>query len=148
MEQAREADPVRTAARSLVEMWKEHIGVNSIGYSAADLIKKVNEQTRVQTAPGVNEDEFRPRTFVNLLAQQAGTLRGEIDPQGSEDGSAQSEGKSMGAIASSAPRRPPAGTNIRWSRWGRREEYQLPCRDSRDSWDFPVPHGKAVIIRN
>jgi putative DNA primase/helicase len=80
MEQARAADPVRSAARTMVALWKDHLKHN-VGYSAADLIKAANNQKCVKDDNGVKEYDWELPELRELLLQQAGTPRGEIEPR-------------------------------------------------------------------
>ena len=70
MELAREADPVRAAVRNLIGFWIETMQPD-VSYSASDLTKHVDKQIS-------GGDDAYPE-FRELLMQQAGTLRGDID---------------------------------------------------------------------
>jgi putative DNA primase/helicase len=78
MDASREADPARAAARTLIALWKKHLLINS-GYSAAELVKKANEQQCVETSPGVKEYDWTHPELRDLLVQHAGTPRGDIE---------------------------------------------------------------------
>lgn len=69
MEIAREADPIRAAVRNLIGFWIETLKHN-VGYSASDLIKHVDQRR--------GGDDLYPE-FRELLLQQAGTPRGDVD---------------------------------------------------------------------
>jgi putative DNA primase/helicase len=78
MDEAREDDPVRRAEHSLIAIWRAHLGFN-VGYTAAGLIRKANEQRSVEVADRVYESEWTCPQLRELLVQQAGTPRGDID---------------------------------------------------------------------
>jgi putative DNA primase/helicase len=64
MEQAREEDPARRAVNNLITIWREHLTLN-LGYTAADIAARATERL--------------PPELYELLLQQAGTSRGDID---------------------------------------------------------------------
>ena len=73
MEKTREEDPVRGAARNLIGFWKEEL-VLGVGYSAIELINHVKLKDVLFGVEELKHPEFR-----DLLMQQAGTSKGEID---------------------------------------------------------------------
>jgi hypothetical protein len=79
MDTAREDDPVRHAEHSLIGIWRAHLGLN-VGYTAAELIEKSHAGEWVGAA---SEQRFKPTCpdLRELLLQQAGTPRGDIDPR-------------------------------------------------------------------
>jgi putative DNA primase/helicase len=66
MEQAREEDPIRRAVNTLITIWREHLTLD-LGYTAADIAARATERL--------------PPELHELLMQQAGTARGDIDPR-------------------------------------------------------------------
>jgi hypothetical protein len=84
MEQARDLDPVRNAARALVAVWKAELQ-SGVSYSAVELIEEANEKKREATnmiddkGERVHEYVFVRPGLRALLLEQAGTHRGEID---------------------------------------------------------------------
>jgi putative DNA primase/helicase len=68
MDEAREEDPARRALHNLIDIWHAHLSLD-IGYTAAQLIARATDQEIMIT-------ELR-----ELLLQQAGTPRGDIDPR-------------------------------------------------------------------
>jgi putative DNA primase/helicase len=78
MDEAREEDPVRRAERSLITIWRDYLGPNS-SYTAADLIKKATEQKSVEVAENIHESDWAYPQLRELLLQQAGTPRGDIE---------------------------------------------------------------------
>jgi putative DNA primase/helicase len=68
MEEARKEEPGRRALHNLINIWHAHLSLN-IGYTAAQLIARATDQEIMIT-------ELR-----ELLLQQAGTPRGDIDPR-------------------------------------------------------------------
>lgn len=66
MDRAREEDPARVAVNTLIDIWRTHLQPN-ISYTAADLTGRANERL--------------PPELQELLLQQAGTPRGDIDPR-------------------------------------------------------------------
>jgi putative DNA primase/helicase len=66
MDAAREEDPVRRAVNSLIDLWRANL-THDVGYTAADLVARANERL--------------PPELHELLLQQAGTPRGDIDPR-------------------------------------------------------------------
>jgi putative DNA primase/helicase len=68
MDEARKEDPGRSALHNLINIWHAHLSLN-IGYTAAQLIARATDQEIMIT-------ELR-----ELLLQQAGTPRGDIDPR-------------------------------------------------------------------
>jgi putative DNA primase/helicase len=84
MEQARDLDPVRNAARALVAVWNNELQAG-VSYSAAELIEEADEKKREKTNMIDDKGEtmyeyvwVRP-SLRALLLEQAGTHRGEID---------------------------------------------------------------------
>src|SRR5262249_12684897 len=80
MDEAREEDPMRRAEHSLIAIWRDYFGLNA-SYTAADLIKKANEQKSVEVAENVYESDWAYPQLRELLLQQAGNLRGDIEPR-------------------------------------------------------------------
>jgi hypothetical protein len=78
MDEAREDDPIRRAEHSLIAIWRTRLGLN-VGYTAAGLIKKANEQTSREIDSHVYESDWTYPQLRELLVQQAGTPRGDID---------------------------------------------------------------------
>jgi hypothetical protein len=78
MDEAREEDPVRRAEHNLIAIWRAHLGLN-VGYTAAGLIRKANEQRNVETVDHVYDADWTYPQLRELLVQQAGTPRGDID---------------------------------------------------------------------
>jgi putative DNA primase/helicase len=66
MDEIREEDPVRAAARALYALWKERLGMD-VAYTAAEVVDRANN-----ARDGV--DDLR-----RLLVMHAGGFRGEID---------------------------------------------------------------------
>ena len=78
MDEAREEDPVRRAEHDLIAIWRTRLGLNT-GYTAAGLIRKAEEQTRREIDSHVYESDWTYPQLRELLVQQAGTPRGDID---------------------------------------------------------------------
>jgi len=78
MDEAREEDPVRGAERTLIAIWRAHLGLNS-PYTAAALIKKANQQSSIEIRAHVSESDWAYPLLRELLFQQAGAPRGDID---------------------------------------------------------------------
>jgi putative DNA primase/helicase len=78
MDEAREEDPVRRAEHDLIAIWRAYLGLN-VSYTAAGLIRKANEQRSVEIANHVYESDWTNPQLRELLVQQAGTPRGDID---------------------------------------------------------------------
>jgi hypothetical protein len=64
MEKVREEDPARRAVNNLISIWREHLMLG-VGYTAADITDRATKRL--------------PPELHELLLQQAGTLRGDID---------------------------------------------------------------------
>jgi putative DNA primase/helicase len=64
MEKIREEDPARRAVNNLISIWREHLTLG-VGYTAADIAGRAAERL--------------PPELYELLLQQAGTPRGDID---------------------------------------------------------------------
>lgn len=64
MDKAREEDPVRRAVNTLIEIWHGNL-MHDVGYTAVDLAARGNERL--------------PPELYELLLQQAGSPRGDID---------------------------------------------------------------------
>jgi putative DNA primase/helicase len=79
METAREEDPVRSAARNLVALWRQHLKLG-IGYTATQIIKIATEQTRIDGVIG-DDVEWKNPELHDLLLQQTGTPNGRIEPR-------------------------------------------------------------------
>jgi putative DNA primase/helicase len=77
MDEAREEDPVRRAEHDLIAIWRTHLKLK-IGYTATELIRKANEQTSREIDNHCESDWTYPQ-LRELLLQQAGTPRGDID---------------------------------------------------------------------
>jgi putative DNA primase/helicase len=73
MDEIREEDPIRAAARDLYKLWKECVGPD-VPYTAAELVEKANE--RPSDYMPVKHPELHA-----LLVTQAGGFKGEIDVQ-------------------------------------------------------------------
>jgi putative DNA primase/helicase len=73
MEQVRQEDPDRRALHGLIELWLENLQLN-VGYTADEIRFRAN----VLADPEDGEPEKRP-ALRQLLLEQAGTPRGEID---------------------------------------------------------------------
>src|SRR5262249_29231369 len=72
MDEIREEDPERRALHALIELWREHLGLN-IGYTANQLIFHANSLAQPISEP----EEARPE-LRDLLIQRA-SVRGNID---------------------------------------------------------------------
>jgi putative DNA primase/helicase len=80
MDRAHEEDPVRRAINTLITLWRKCLKLD-VGYTAAELIKKASEQIRRQSADQVYEFDYTYPQLRELLVQQAGTPRGEVEPR-------------------------------------------------------------------
>jgi len=69
MDAAREEDPMRRAVNSLITIWRDNL-MHDVGYTAATLIDRATDRT-VERLPTSELHE--------LLLQQAGTPRGDVD---------------------------------------------------------------------
>jgi putative DNA primase/helicase len=80
MDRAHEEDPVRRAINTLITLWRKCLKLD-VGYTAAELIKKASEQIQRQSADQVYEFDYTYPQLRELLVQQAGTPRGEVEPR-------------------------------------------------------------------
>jgi hypothetical protein len=64
MDSSRDEDPARSALNTLITLWLAHMQPD-VGYTVAQIVARANER--------------RPPELHELLLQQAGTVRGEID---------------------------------------------------------------------
>jgi len=78
MDEARAEDPVRRAEHSLITIWRDQLGLKT-SYTATELIKKATEQKSVELAENVYESDWAYPQLRELLIQQAGNPRGDID---------------------------------------------------------------------
>jgi putative DNA primase/helicase len=78
MDEARIEDPARRAVNTLIATWKTRWPLN-VGYTAVELIDKVNEQRGAETADHVYEHDWAYPQLREVFLQQGGTPRGDID---------------------------------------------------------------------
>jgi putative DNA primase/helicase len=70
MDHTREDDPMRKAVNALITLWRDNLPPN-VSYTAAELAKLANKKSE--------RDELLQPDLHDLLLQQAGTTRGDID---------------------------------------------------------------------
>jgi len=79
MDEAREEDPIRRAEHSLIKIWRDQLGGLKANYTAAELVKKATEQKTIELAENVYETDWAHPQLRELLLQQAGTPRGDVE---------------------------------------------------------------------
>jgi putative DNA primase/helicase len=78
MDEARKEDPARRALNALIAIWETRLPPN-VGYTAAELIEKASEQRGVESSDHFYEHDWTYPQLRELLLQQGGTPRGDID---------------------------------------------------------------------
>ena len=76
MDKAREEDPTRRAVNTLIDIWRAQL-MFDVGYTAALLVQRATDRT---------QDGLPTTELYELLLQQAGTPRGDIDTKSSVTG--------------------------------------------------------------
>jgi putative DNA primase/helicase len=76
MEAARQADPVRNALHTLIDVWRDTLQLN-VGYAASDLIRIADTQESWDAMSNIATWEYPE--LRELLVRQGGTPRGFIE---------------------------------------------------------------------